>query len=128
MLALCISLYETCLLFCGKRVSRRISARQHRPCQQLWWRHWLHQQCGPCRQQGADFWVETNSDAFPLKAATVRGLSVYGYSVLVTASALWPLQVELAARGDRVPETLRVPLPVAGPQGALGTVLERSRR
>mgnify|MGYP006973278129 CR=1 FL=1 len=38
------------------------------------------------------------------------------------------LQVELAARGERVPEQLRVPLPPGGPPGALGAVLERSRR
>ncbi|GAB4823405.1 hypothetical protein N2152v2_010451 [Parachlorella kessleri] len=38
------------------------------------------------------------------------------------------LRVELAARGDRVPEQLRVPLPPGCPAGALGTVLERSRR
>lgn len=40
-----------------------------------------------------------------------------------------PLQAELAARGaDSVPEHLKVPLPEGVPEGALGTVLERSRR
>ena len=37
------------------------------------------------------------------------------------------LQAELVAKGERVPEHLKVPLPAPGPRGALGAVLERSR-
>eukprot|EP00884_Botryococcus_braunii_P001926 jgi/Botrbrau1/11734/Bobra.0195s0061.1 len=71
------------------------------------------------------------------QAARVLGLESYGLAHLlqrycnVKANKKYQMadwRKELAAAGDAVPPDLAVPIPEGRPRGALGTVLERSRR